>query len=141
MSYKMLCVDDEPGVLQSLKRLFRREGYEMFFAGNAHDALEILKKENIHLIMTDYRMPEMNGVEFLKKSIEIHPESLRLILSGYADAKVVCDAIDQGQVYRFLTKPWNDEELLESIRQCFEHIKIETERNSLLQQAKQEIKA
>ncbi len=141
MSYRMLCVDDEPGVLQALKRLFRKEGYEIHLAQSAHEAIDILKKHKIHLIMTDYRMPDMNGVEFLKKAIEIDPGSLRLILSGYADAKVVCDAIDQGQVYRFMTKPWNDEELLESIRQCFEHIKIQEEKNLLLQQARKEIRA
>lgn len=140
MKYHMLCVDDEPGVLQALKRLFRKEGYEMYFASSGDEALEILKKYPVDLIMTDYRMPEMNGVEFLKKAIDINPDSLRLILSGYADAKVVCDAIDHGQVYRFLTKPWEDEELLESVRQCFEHVRIENERNSLKQQALEQMR-
>lgn len=141
MKYHMLCVDDEPGVLQSLKRLFRKEGYEMYFAANGDEALEIMKKNQVDLIMTDYRMPEMNGVEFLRKAIEINPDSLRLILSGYADAKVVCDAIDHGQVYRFLTKPWDDEMLLESVRQCFEHVRIENERNNLKQKALEQMKA
>lgn len=113
----------------------------MYFAANGDEALEIMKKNQVDLIMTDYRMPEMNGVEFLRKAIEINPDSLRLILSGYADAKVVCDAIDHGQVYRFLTKPWDDEMLLESVRQCFEHVRIENERNNLKQKALEQMKA
>jgi len=120
---KILCVDDERNVLKSLKRLFLDEDdYEIFLAESGHNGLEILDAEkNIRLIISDYRMPEMNGVEFLSSVCERWPETIRIVLSGYADTAAVVEAINLGQIYKFIPKPWNDEELKTTIYKALEH--------------------
>lgn len=120
---KILCVDDERNVLKSLKRLFLDEDdYEIFLAESGRDGLEILEAEkNIRLVISDYRMPEMNGVEFLSTVCERWPETIRIVLSGYADTAAVVEAINLGQIYKFIPKPWNDEELKTTIFKALEH--------------------
>ncbi|MBI3591913.1 MAG: response regulator [Nitrospirae bacterium] len=108
---KILCVDDEPNVLNALKRLFLDEPYTILTATSGTEGLKIFEREYTPIIISDYRMPEMNGVEFLKKIFARHPETVRIVLSGYADTSAIVSAINEGQIYKFVPKPWNDDEL------------------------------
>ena len=109
---KILCVDDEENVLRSLKRLFRNPEHKILTAASGEDGLKLLKEEApIQLVISDYRMPEMNGVDFLKDVCEQWPETVRMVLSGYADIPAIVGAINEGQIYKFMAKPWNDDEL------------------------------
>jgi len=127
----LLCVDDELNILSSLKRLLRKEEYKLFTADSAKEGLEILEKESIQVVLSDQRMPEMTGVTFLQEVKKMHPSTVRVVLSGYADLGTIVDAINQGEIYRFLTKPWSDENLKADIRQCFEHYDILRENRQL----------
>jgi diguanylate cyclase (GGDEF)-like protein/PAS domain S-box-containing protein len=115
----LLLVDDDVGVLASLKRLFRREGYTLLTAGNGLEALDLLASHPAGVIVSDARMPQMNGAEFLGKVRDIYPDTVRIILSGYTDLDAVTQAVNRGEVFKFLTKPWADQELLEVVRDAF----------------------
>jgi response regulator RpfG family c-di-GMP phosphodiesterase len=113
---EILFVDDEKNVLQSLRRLCIEGNYSVILANSGEEALEILKNNpNIGLIVSDQRMPAMTGSEFLEKAKEMLPDTVRILLTGYADINAVADAINKGGAYRYITKPWNDEELLQII--------------------------
>ncbi len=112
----ILLVDDEQNVLRALARLLRRDGYRIFTASSFQEAFHILGTESVQVVMSDHRMPEGKGTEFLSRVKATHPNTVRLILSGYADLGAVTEAINGGAVYRFLTKPWNDDELRETLR-------------------------
>jgi CheY-like chemotaxis protein len=112
----VLLVDDESSILSSLRRILRREGYNILTAESAVEGFALLAKHPIQVIVSDQRMPEMNGIEFLSKVKSMHPKTVRMVLSGYSDVSAVTDAINKGAVYRFLTKPWNDELLKGEIR-------------------------
>ena len=118
---KILCVDDENNVLRALKRLFMDDDYEIFTAESGSEGIEVLEKEEgIQLIISDYRMPGMDGVEFLRQAHEGWPETIRIVLSGYADTAVAVAAINEGQIYKFIAKPWNDDELRVTIEKALE---------------------
>lgn len=118
---KILCVDDEKNVLKALRRLFMDHDYEILTAESGQEGLEILKEQrDIQLIVSDYRMPEMDGVEFLKRACECSPETIRIVLSGYADTASVVAAINEGRIYKFIPKPWNDDELKVTIEKAIE---------------------
>lgn len=108
---KILFVDDEEFVLKSLKRLFMDDNYTILTASSGEEGLEILKKEEPQIIISDYRMPGMNGVDFLRKAYIRKPDAVRIVLSGYADTAVIVEAINEGQIYKLIPKPWNDDEL------------------------------
>ena len=109
----ILCVDDESFVLKSLVRTLRKEPYRVIISESPIRALEIIQQEKVDLILSDYRMEEMSGLEMLKKIIEILPHSKRIILSGYADEILIRDALNNGLVHRYLLKPY-DSEMLKS---------------------------
>jgi DNA-binding NtrC family response regulator len=109
--HPILLVDDEPEILFSLKGLLRRE-FELHTAESGFEALEILKKHPIHVVMTDQRMPEMTGVQLMQQVSVEHPEAIRIVFTGYADIKAVIDAINSGGLYRYITKPWDPDELI-----------------------------
>lgn len=115
----LLLLDDEENVLRSLVRLFRRDGYRILAAGNVRDAFDLLAVNDVQVILSDQRMSDMSGTEFLGRVKMLYPETIRLVLSGYTDLTTVTDAINRGSIYRFLTKPWDDDELREHIRQAF----------------------
>ncbi|MBI4791996.1 MAG: response regulator [Deltaproteobacteria bacterium] len=118
---KILCVDDEVNILRALRRLLLDEDYEILIANSGEEALELLEKEYpVHLILSDYRMPGMNGVDFLKRVCERWPKIIRIVLSGYADTASIVSAINEGQIYKFIPKPWNDDELKVTIAKAFE---------------------
>lgn len=115
----LLLLDDEDNVLRSLVRLFRRDGYRLLTANSVRDAFDLLASNRVQVIVSDQRMPEMTGTEFLGRVRDLYPDTVRMVLSGYTDLATVTDAINRGAIYRFLTKPWNDEELREHIRDAF----------------------
>jgi len=117
--HTILVVDDEPDVVQSVQDLLRLD-YRVLGAKRADEGLRILEQEEVHVVMTDQRMPEMSGVEFLHRIRGQHPEAIRLIFTGYADIRAVIDAINQGNVYRYISKPWDPEELQTIIREAVE---------------------
>ena len=116
----LLLVDDEPNILTALKRLFRRDGHKLLSAGSGAEALEMLSQHKVDVIITDQRMPGMTGVELLRRAKTLYPDTIRMVLSGYTELQSVTDAINEGAVYRFLTKPWDDEQLREQVRKAFE---------------------
>ena len=115
----LLLVNDEPSILAALKRLFRREGYTILTAESGRDGLELLAKNEVGIIISDARMPGMDGGEFLGKVRELYPQVLRMMLSGYADLEVVTNAVNRGEVFCFLSKPWDDIELVAVVRDAF----------------------
>ena len=120
----ILIVDDEPEILYSLRGLLRKE-FDVHTATSAYEAIQLMRREPIHVVLTDQRMPQTTGVEFLKQVRGEHPEALRLIFTGYADIKAVIDAINQGNVYRYLTKPWDPDELQAVLHQaCAEYERL-----------------
>jgi putative two-component system response regulator len=115
MNRNVLFVDDEKNVLKCLKRLFMDEDMTVFTAESAKEALDIIKTNSISVIVSDNYMPQMKGVEFLQKAKLISPESVKILLTAHADVTTAIDAINNGEVYKFITKPWCDEELRDKV--------------------------
>lgn len=115
----LLLVDDEVGILNALSRLLRREGYTILTTSSPLEALELLAKNTVQVVISDQRMPEMSGTEFLSRVRMLHPDTVRIVLTGYTDLESVTGAINRGAIYKFLTKPWDDDQLRELIREAF----------------------
>ncbi len=109
--FTLLFVDDEIGVLNALRRIFREENYAVFTATSADEALEVMKREKVHLVVSDHRMPGTTGAQLLKEIKEKWSDTIRIMLTGYADVQSIMGAVNEGAVYKFITKPWNDEDL------------------------------
>lgn len=114
----ILYVDDEENNLISFKATFRTK-FDTSVAISGDEALKILAKKSIQVIITDQRMPEMTGVQFLEKVIEKYPDCMRILLTGYADMTAVIDAVNKGKIFHYLTKPWNEEELDTTIKNAY----------------------
>src|SRR5439155_13194421 len=127
----LLVVDDEPDLVHSVQDLLRFE-YRVLGATRAAEGLRIMESEQVHVVMTDQRMPEMTGVEFLRRLRESHPDAVRLLFTAYADIKAVTDAINQGNVYRYITKPFEPHELQAVLRQAVDHYELVADRKKLL---------
>ncbi|SIR29510.1 PAS domain S-box-containing protein/diguanylate cyclase (GGDEF) domain-containing protein [Aromatoleum tolulyticum] len=112
----ILLVDDESSILSALRRTLRREGYEILVAGSAEEGLSVLAKHPVQVIVSDQRMPGMSGTEFLSRVKVLYPRTVRMVLSGYSEISAVTDAINRGAIYRFLSKPWDDEQLKDEVR-------------------------
>ncbi len=126
---KILCVDDEKSILMAIRRLFRGKGYEVKVSERAKEALEwIAEGEVFDVIVSDMRMPEMDGAEFLSAVAEFAPETMRILLTGYSDQESTVKAINQGKIYRYLNKPWDNAEFLAAIEQALKQKAIEDER-------------
>jgi diguanylate cyclase (GGDEF)-like protein len=117
----VLLLDDEPNVLSALARVFRNEGYQILKTTSALEAFEMLAMHRVQVIISDQRMPIMSGTTFLSKVKELYPDTIRIILSGYAEFSSVIDAINYGAVYRFFTKPWDDQFMRDQLLEAFEH--------------------
>lgn len=115
----VLYVDDEENNLISFKANFRIK-YKVFIAISGDEALKIMEKNAIDIIITDQRMPKMTGVEFLEKVLVKYPEPMRILLTGYADMNAVVDAVNKGKIFHYLTKPWNEEELDMTILRAYD---------------------
>jgi response regulator RpfG family c-di-GMP phosphodiesterase len=127
----VLIVDDEPDILFSLRGLLRTE-FDLLTATSGAEALEILHRQQVHVIMTDQRMPQMTGTELLHRAQGECPEAIRIIFTGYADIKSVVDAINHGQIYRYLTKPWDPDELVAVLHEACDQYDRIAERKSLM---------
>ncbi len=131
--HTVLVVDDEPDVVSSVKDLLRLE-YRVLGATRPEEGLKLAEQEQVDVVMTDQRMPEMSGVELLERVRDRHPDATRLLFTGYADLRAVVDAINQGNVYRYITKPWDPDELLTIIREACEHHDLLVDRKRLLEE-------
>jgi response regulator RpfG family c-di-GMP phosphodiesterase len=136
----ILFVDDEEHILKSLRRLLRKEPYRFYLADSGEAGLKLLEENpDIQMVVSDQRMPGMCGTEFLAKVKEKYPDTVRIVLSGYAEPHAVMDAINQGEVFRFIAKPWDDESLKTTIRQCLDHYDIVMENRRLTEQTIQQM--
>lgn len=118
--HTLLCVDDEMSILQTLKRLLRKEGYRILTASSGKEGLKILEENDVQMVISDQRMPEMSGTEFLAVLKTKYPDILRIILSGYTGVDSITESINKGHIYKFLLKPWNDQNLKLEIKQAFQ---------------------
>lgn len=133
----LLLVDDEENILSSLRRLLRRDGYIIHTASSGEDGLAVLEREPVGVIISDQRMPGMSGSEFLSKVKARFPDTMRIVLSGYTELNSIAEAINRGAIYKFLTKPWDDDLLREHVAEAFTRfdMKQENQRLAALNQA------
>ncbi|AZT82295.1 EAL domain-containing protein [Marinobacter sp. NP-4(2019)] len=117
----LLLLDDEANILRALTRVLRRDGYRILSTTSVHEAFDLLAQNHVQVIISDQRMPEMSGTEFFSQVKALHPDTVRIVLSGYTDLKSVTDAINEGAIYKFLTKPWDDKQIREHIQQAFHY--------------------
>ena len=117
----LLLVDDEPNILNAIKRLLRREGYRILCAESAAQGLDLLATHRVHVIISDQRMPVMTGTEFLSRVKDLYPDTVRLVLSGYSELESLTDAINKGAIYRYISKPWDDDKFKQDVMQAFRY--------------------
>jgi serine phosphatase RsbU (regulator of sigma subunit) len=134
--HPILYLDDEKDNLIVFNSAFRRE-YEVHLAGSGKEGMEILKKHEIEVIITDQRMPEMTGIQFLEKIITDYPNCIRMILTGFSDIEAIIQAINTGRVYRYITKPWNKEELKINIDKAIETYQLRSQNRKLIDDLKE----
>ncbi|MBN2724796.1 MAG: response regulator [Deltaproteobacteria bacterium] len=130
--YKVLLVDDEAPILAALRRTFFDEQWETMTAVGGEEALSLIYDNDFAVVLSDYKMPDMNGVEFLSEVRKISPDTVRMIISGYAEAHAIVEAINEGQIFRFIPKPWNNTELLNIVKQGISFFSL-TNRNRELE--------
>lgn len=132
--HRLLLVDDEASITRSLQRLFRKEPYETCTASSGEEGLKELEgsEKPFSLIISDQRMPGMTGSEFLEKSRDILPNAMRILLTGYSDMDAIVDAVNKGEIHRYMTKAWNDEDLLRAVQQALEQYELKLENKRLL---------
>jgi type II secretory ATPase GspE/PulE/Tfp pilus assembly ATPase PilB-like protein/DNA-binding response OmpR family regulator len=138
--YRLLLVDDEPNILASLRRVFQRENYELLFAKDGNEALRIMEKQPAELIMTDFMMPGMNGSELLREVRERWPNTIRIMLTGHANTDAVMGSIKEGAVYRFILKPWNDDDIRLTIALALEQYELIQRTRALEKETKKQHK-
>ncbi|WP_246264417.1 HD domain-containing phosphohydrolase [Aromatoleum toluvorans] len=127
----ILLVDDEASILSSLRRLLRPSGYTIHLAESGKAGLEVLEREHIDVVISDMRMPEMDGAQFLEHVRTRRPEVIRLLLTGYADMSSTIDAINRGEIYRYIAKPWDDNDLMLILRDALERRRLQSENERL----------
>lgn len=125
--HAVLFVDDEVNILKAVQRLLRHEPWTVLTASRASEALELLERSPAQVVVSDQRMPEMSGVDLLSAIRTRHPDVVRMMLTGYTEMNVAVEAINRGEIYRLITKPWNDEELKATLRQAFDHHDLKNE--------------
>lgn len=135
----ILLVDDEANILSALTRLLRPLGYRILRAGSGREGLELLAQNEVGVIVSDQRMPEMTGSEFLMQVRDRYPDTIRIVLSGYTELNSITDAINRGAIYKFLTKPWEDELLRANIEEAFQRYEMKRENDRLNNQMEQRV--
>lgn len=128
---RVLYIDDEVNNLVAFKANFRRV-YDVYTAESAAEGRQVLVEKDIQIIITDQRMPNMTGAEFLESIIEEFPHPIRILLTGYADMEAIVDAINKGQIFRYLRKPWNEQELKMTIENAFEVFSLREQNRELI---------
>jgi YesN/AraC family two-component response regulator len=134
--YTVLCVDDEGFILKGLERLLGLEGYRVLTALNGKRALEIMDRENVDLILADQRMPGMDGAELLSMVKKKYPNTIRIMVSGYSDFSRLASAINEGEIYRFIPKPWDAQELKNIVATALEQGRLARVINTFSEQLK-----
>jgi putative nucleotidyltransferase with HDIG domain len=129
--YKVLCVDDEPNILSSLRRMLSLEGFQVSTADSGAAALAHMAKESVDVVISDLQMPQMNGAELLAQIHQQWPKTMRLMLTGASDMSGAIDAINKGEIYRYIAKPWNDEELVSTIQSALAFANLANEHDRL----------
>lgn len=140
----LLIVDDDSNVLKALSRLFRQENYTVHFAAGGAEGLAVLRRHAVDVIISDMRMPEMSGAEFLAQALEKRPESVRILLTGHADLQSTIEAVNKSRIYSYCTKPWNDEELKLLVRNALQQKRLREEQerlSTIIRQQNDELKA
>lgn len=132
MENNILIVDDEPSVVAAIKRALMDDDYQVFSAGNAAEALELLKKQLVHVLISDEKMPGMQGAEFLALVRRQFPDIIRIMLTGHANMNAAMKAINECEIYRFLLKPWDDLELRLTVQSAADKYNLEDENRRLL---------
>jgi DNA-binding NtrC family response regulator len=130
MSYKIMIVDDEAANLRLLERLFRND-YAVITAESGAEALQLLAQHDVALLITDQRMPGMTGIELVQHTAALRPHMVRIILTGYTDIESLVEAINGGHVYKYVTKPWNNDELRVTVSRALEHYETNRARHEL----------
>ena len=125
--HAVLFLDDEPNILKAIQRLLRNEPMRVLTATDPNEALDILRETPTQVVVTDQRMPSMSGVDFLSAVRDQHADMVRIMLTGYTEMNIAVEAINKGEIYRLITKPWNDDELRATLRQAFDHHDLKTE--------------
>jgi response regulator RpfG family c-di-GMP phosphodiesterase len=123
MTYKIMIVDDEPANLRTLLRLFRQD-YQIVTAESGPDALALLQQHDVALLISDQRMPGMSGIELMKKTVAVRPQMVKILLTGYTDVESLIESINCGLVYRYITKPWNNDDLRLTVARALEHYEV-----------------
>ncbi len=139
MTYKIMVVDDEPVNLRTLMRLFRQD-YEVVTAESGPEALRLLEQHNVALLISDQRMPEMTGIELMKRTVALRPQMVKILLTGYTDVGALIESINCGLVYRYLTKPWNNDDLKITVARALEYYES-TKTSHLLEMENQRLRA
>ncbi|PWF41926.1 HD domain-containing protein [Massilia glaciei] len=131
----LLCVDDEPNILAALRRLFRPLGYQVLCADGGAAGLALMEHAAVDLVISDMRMPDMDGAEFLERARARWPDTVRMLLAGHADVGTILAAINRGEIYRYIPKPWDDNDILLLVRHALERRALEREKRALEQLA------
>lgn len=130
MKYKIMIVDDESVNLRTLERLFRRD-YQVVVASSGAEALTLLEQHDVALLISDQRMPGMTGIELMKSAVELRPQMVKILLTAYTDVNALIEAINCGLVYRYMTKPWNNDDLRVTVTRAIEHYEMVKTRHIL----------
>ncbi|WP_428243315.1 response regulator [Gynuella sp.] len=136
MARTILVVDDETNIRKSIQRVFRSGQYEVLTAGDGFEALDVMNQKDVGVILSDHRMPNMDGTELFTQIKELYPKTVRIMLTGYNDVDNLTHAINNGGIYKFLTKPWEDRELIEAVEAAFEIYEMETRNDELSKRLK-----
>ncbi len=129
--FTILCVDDEPSILSALRRLFRARGYKVLLAQGGQAGLDLLEREPVDLVISDMRMPEMDGAQFLEHVRNRWPDPVRLLLTGYADISSIIEAVNRGEIFRYIAKPWDDNDILLIVHEALARKALELEARRL----------
>lgn len=138
MAEKVIFVDDDVNVLNSLKRALKKEGYETVFFASAQEALDYLAANDVEVIVSDQKMPKMTGMDFLIETRKTHPDSVRILLTGYAEKEVAIKGVNEGKLFRFLTKPWDEDELKMTLKNALHLAAAIKENRKLIEQIEEQ---
>ena len=133
----LLIVDDEQNVRNALNRLLRKEPYDIVLAAGPEEAIEIVRHEPIGVVLSDHAMPGMTGIELLRQIRQIDPKTIRMVLTGHADLSMAIEAINEGEVMKFYTKPWDDHQIKADMRMAFSHLRLQAEFERVLKALQQ----
>jgi len=134
----LLLVDDEVNVLKSLSRLFADEPYRTMTASGGDEALAILERERVHVVLSDNRMPGMTGTELFQRVKKRWPQVIRIMVTGFADVQAIMEAVNEGAIYKFITKPWNDDDIKLSVRLALQQYQLVEENKRLTALAREQ---